>query len=130
MGSTSDERLNSIRTIAKELVEGALANCPRVGIEVPEILISDSTHGLGLTPNDSDQWLAATGLSTPHGFIASPLHRVVMSRLSGSRSVGNSEVEHASVLVDPHLRALRAATGPDHVLRHRQIEPAQVSKDP
>jgi hypothetical protein len=55
MGSTSDERLNSIRTIAKELVEGALANCPRVGIEVPEILISDSTHGWGLTPNDPAQ---------------------------------------------------------------------------
>ena len=29
------------------------------------------------TPNASDQWLAATGLSTPPGFIASPLHRVV-----------------------------------------------------
>ena len=28
-------------------------------------------------PNGPDQWLAATGLSTPLGFIASPLHRVV-----------------------------------------------------
>jgi hypothetical protein len=27
--------------------------------------------------NDSDQWLATSGLSTPLGFIASPLHRVV-----------------------------------------------------
>jgi hypothetical protein len=69
MGSTSDERLNSIRTIAKELVEGALANCPRVGIEVPEILISDSTHGLGLTPNDRDQRLATFG--KPHRWILS-----------------------------------------------------------
>ena len=30
-----------------------------------------------LGPNGPDQWLAATGLSTPLGFIASPLHRVV-----------------------------------------------------
>jgi hypothetical protein len=27
--------------------------------------------------NDPDQWLATTRLSTPQGFIASPLHRVV-----------------------------------------------------
>jgi hypothetical protein len=27
--------------------------------------------------NDSDQWLAAKGLSMPPGFIASPLHRLV-----------------------------------------------------
>jgi len=59
MGSTGDERLNSIRTIAKEFVEGALANCPRVGIEVPEIVSLDSTHGFGLTPNDRAEQLAA-----------------------------------------------------------------------
>jgi hypothetical protein len=29
-------------------------------------------------PNGPDQWLAAKGLSTPQGFIASPLHRVVI----------------------------------------------------
>jgi hypothetical protein len=29
-------------------------------------------------PNVPDQWLAAKGLSTPQGFIASPLHRVVL----------------------------------------------------
>jgi len=55
MGSTGDERLNSIRTITKEFVEGALANCPRVGVEVSDILILDRTHGLGLTPNDEAQ---------------------------------------------------------------------------
>ena len=27
--------------------------------------------------NGPDQWLATEGLSTPQGFIASPLHRVV-----------------------------------------------------
>ena len=33
------------------------------------------------SPNGSDQWLAAKGLSTPLGFIASPLHRVVTANL-------------------------------------------------
>jgi len=31
--------------------------------------------------NGPDQWLATTGLSTPQGFIASPLHRVVITAL-------------------------------------------------
>jgi len=31
--------------------------------------------------NGPDQWLAAKGLSTPLGFIASPLHRVVRHAL-------------------------------------------------
>jgi hypothetical protein len=39
----------------------------------------DNSHSLkpSWLPNDPDQWLAASGLSTPLGFIASPLHRVV-----------------------------------------------------
>jgi hypothetical protein len=32
---------------------------------------------VSLCDNGPDQWLAATGLSMPLGFIASPLHRVV-----------------------------------------------------
>ena len=37
-----------------------------------------SGFGSGIhCPNVPDQWLAATGLSTPPGFFASPLHRVV-----------------------------------------------------
>jgi hypothetical protein len=31
-------------------------------------------------PNGPDQWLAIAGLSTPLGFIASPLHRVVRNQ--------------------------------------------------
>jgi hypothetical protein len=77
MGSTGDKRLNSIRTNTKELVEGALANCPRVGVEVSEILFLDSTHGLGLTPNASDQRLAAINLNSLQDAIASLLQRLV-----------------------------------------------------
>ena len=33
--------------------------------------------------NGRDQWLAATELSMPHGFIASPLHRVVQQHVAG-----------------------------------------------
>jgi hypothetical protein len=34
-------------------------------------------HVLVLVSNDPDQWLATTRFSTPLGFIASPLHRLV-----------------------------------------------------
>jgi hypothetical protein len=77
MGSTGDKRLNSIRTNTKGLVEGALANCPRVGVEVSEILFLDSTHGLGLTTNASDQRLAANNLNRLQDAIASLLQRLV-----------------------------------------------------
>jgi hypothetical protein len=41
--------------------------------------------------NDSDQWLAATGLSTPLGFIASPLHRMVRPTAASSDKCDASE---------------------------------------
>ena len=45
------------------------------------IFVPDCTaKRLILSPNDPDQWLAAEGLSTPLGFIASPLHRLVRLR--------------------------------------------------
>ena len=45
--------------------------------------LASRQHGSGSGipwQNDSDQWLAATGLSTPLGLVASPLHRVVLAR--------------------------------------------------
>jgi len=53
MGSAGDERLDGFRTLAKKLVEGGLANCPCVGIEVLETAVLNSTHGSGLTPQTS-----------------------------------------------------------------------------
>jgi hypothetical protein len=46
---------------------------PRTMLQIIEALISH---------NAADQRLAATGLSTPLGFIASPLHRVVRCGLA------------------------------------------------
>jgi hypothetical protein len=43
-----------------------------------------------LLPNGPDQWLAPKGLSTPLGFIASPLHRVVRNSSSLNQSAGYS----------------------------------------
>ena len=46
-----------------------------MGISRPGLALTPAgSHAL---PNGPDQWLATTGLSTPPGFIASPLHRVV-----------------------------------------------------
>jgi hypothetical protein len=42
--------------------------------------------------NGPDQWLAPTGLSTPLGFVASPLHRVVMSFLDLFPLIGDKSL--------------------------------------
>jgi len=46
------------------------------------------THVRTLSPaqNGPDQWLATRRLSTPLGFIASPLHRVVSSLVKQGRT--------------------------------------------
>lgn len=84
MGSTGDERLDGIRTIAKKFVEGILANCPYVGIKVLETTFSYSTHGLEL---------ATQGLPTPPDFIARPLHRVVLACSDCRQSLSHSSVD-------------------------------------
>ena len=42
--------------------------------------------------NGPDQWLAAKRLSAPQGFIASPLHRVVLRRQAWTRTYVGAHV--------------------------------------
>jgi hypothetical protein len=62
--------------------------------------------------NDSDQWLAATGLSMPLGFIASPLHRLVRFLLLPTLTPNPALIEMIDAVYDARHSRL-VTMGPD-----------------
>jgi hypothetical protein len=64
-----------------------------------------TTNAVSNEANGPDQWLAATGLSTPLGVIASPLHRLVL-RAPLSRHRYNNLFRHTAVWNFQHLAHL------------------------
>jgi hypothetical protein len=71
------------------------------------VYFSSAERLQSFSQNVPDQWLAATGLSTPLGFIASPLHRVVRSTGFGTEwdvSPNYARTEHPAGVGAIHFR--------------------------